>query len=313
VTLYANLVISHTVTLNANGGYFANGNETMISVIPEGRWLVLGANGAYRSDTDTLMVVQGWYYDAECTQLAGVLYGRVQVNGDMTLYAKWSEGCHVSFYGNGGCLYGEADCTDELLTWPVGVVLGDAAPYMEDTSDSSFAGWYLNAECTGDSVDVSAYAPTGDVGFYAKWESGDNNTVTEPVSGDTGGSMTVSIPESGLEGINCDMPEMSQSFNLYASVENALTGETLVYQWQESFDGVNDWQDIINDSADPAQITITKNGPGTYYFRLVVTTQDGGEYISNVCAYTLEETIGAIPARRNRWGRCPCLSALPRH
>lgn len=96
---------------------------------------------------------EAWYLDSEYTQIAEF---PMQLNGDVTLYAKWTTLYNVSFVVNGGTEL-ESVTTDVIETSP--------RTYRDGFI---FDGWYTNPRLSGNAVKFP-YKPTKDVTLYAKW------------------------------------------------------------------------------------------------------------------------------------------------
>ena len=104
----------------------------------------------------------GWYTNAECT---GEPVTKLSLKADATLYAKWAayEYGKIEYELNGGTLPEGA---------PTQYVLTVGATLPVPTKDGhKFMGWYDNAECTGEAVEVISTEATGDFKFYALWQN----------------------------------------------------------------------------------------------------------------------------------------------
>ena len=89
--------------------------------------------------------------------------------GDITLYSKWVDSCTVTFDGNGGLIYGNADMPQYQIKIEAGKQISDN-PYAEIADEHLvFAGWYLEPECINSVENVYEYVPEGNITFYAKW------------------------------------------------------------------------------------------------------------------------------------------------
>ena len=187
VTFYAKWEtrVSYTVTFDANGGYFDNNpntvrRETLIEAGNQvwGNW--------YGEDymTDERKVVVAWYYDAACTELAMNRFGMITVDHDVTLYAEWEDSVETTFDANGGYYFDDMSLTTLVYHDPINEAMQSHASSPR-RNGHGFAGWYLNAECTGDPINVNTYVLTQDETFYAKWVEGDTYTVTFIANGGT--------------------------------------------------------------------------------------------------------------------------------
>ena len=166
ITLYACWSEYWTVTFDANGGCFYGnpGYTTHTTYNPKGYCL---KNTPYLEEKNGLMGA-GWYLNPECTG-EQIYPGNYIPEGDVTLYAKWSEYWTVTFNGNGGYIYEYPGVIETQIEVPINESL-NWNPYIESQNGMMFAGWYLNPECTGEQIDPWGYIPTSDVTLYAKWE-----------------------------------------------------------------------------------------------------------------------------------------------
>ena len=156
--------VIHTVTLDANGGYF-DGDPSCTAKEFE----VMDGQDLYPispKNPDPHLACSGWYYDAACTELAAGftdgLHESFTPEDDVTLYAGWTEAWVVTFDANGGTL--ESDNT-------YSVVKGERLAYHPflrpaDPNRMRFSHWAL---ADGTRVDVWTYIPEGDVTLYARY------------------------------------------------------------------------------------------------------------------------------------------------
>jgi len=154
---------SYKITLDANGGYFDNGEQTINGYVREGNSWWLG-NVMYHADPH--YAVEGWYYDADCTEFAAGYGEEFYPTGNVTLYAKWSEGYLVTFDANGG-YFPDGNMTTRTVTVAMGNPIRHSYEVWNADEHLFFDYWALNADGTGRINGVYEYVPDGDVTLYA--------------------------------------------------------------------------------------------------------------------------------------------------
>ena len=151
ITLYAKWIEDeaevYTVTFDSKGG-----SAVEAQTVEEGGSITLA------TPTKDGFVFGGWFADEACTGEA--LTSPYAPTATLTLYAKWLEEYTVSFDLHH---YGSKARED------VKVAEGSTTTLPAVTRKGfTLAGWYTNAEYTGDPV-ANEYAPTADVTLHAKW------------------------------------------------------------------------------------------------------------------------------------------------
>lgn len=158
VTLYAHYtpVASENVeiTLNANGGKFADNSESKVVTAIKGG-SVLDAEDPERSDYR----FDGWYTQANGGELVDIMFDKL--HEDMTLYAHWVRQYIVTFDANGGVLDGAASLKLDEDSKIAGAPTASKA-------GSDFYGW-IEGSATGDVIDLETYVVKADVTLYAKY------------------------------------------------------------------------------------------------------------------------------------------------
>ena len=164
VTLYAYFTpATYYARLEANGGTLAEENGVE-AISGDTYRAAFTYNTAYTLPvpTRTGYTFGGWFTDAEFT---GEAVTQIAPGTDsITLYAKWTSTAAVSsivYELNGGT---NAGSNPAEYTEGVGTAL--AAP---SRAGYTFAGWYRDAEFTGEAVTEIGADETGDVKLYAKW------------------------------------------------------------------------------------------------------------------------------------------------
>ena len=147
-TLYAKWIQAFTITFNVQGHGTAPAVLNNVTAIPA-ELPVLTAEG---------YVFGGWYTDANCT--TKVVEG-TELNGNITLYAKWTEKVEESFtitFNNKG-----HGTTPDAVK---GSKLPDNLPVLSELG-WTFEGWYLDENCTTEAK--AGQSITADTTLYAKW------------------------------------------------------------------------------------------------------------------------------------------------
>ncbi len=161
ITLYAIWEVkSYTVTLNANEGTIATGKNVTSYTYGVGATLPVTADM-----TKDGFVFAGWFEENDFSGTA-VTEITTSDTGDKTYYAKWDAVYSVTLTANGGAITDGKDVTayvsGKAVTLPTGTDI--------TKTGYTFAGWFADAQFTGDAVTEIAAGATGDKVFYAKWE-----------------------------------------------------------------------------------------------------------------------------------------------
>ncbi len=151
-----------TVTLNANGGAFADGKDTV-----EKSDQKYGAGVDYETPTREGYTFLGWSTDKEATSGSMSLTCPAV---DTTFYAVWAPGTvRLTLMENGGTWAGDSDFENGYIDGTV----GDAVTLPGDTDITrvgyEFQGWYVQGDT--DQKILSNYAfPTKATTLIAKWQ-----------------------------------------------------------------------------------------------------------------------------------------------
>ena len=195
-TLYAQWKQNNekTVLYVANGGAFADGNETM-----EG---VTDSNGVARqplAPTRKGYTFTGWTYDREGTDPVDFTKPIPGSGQHVTFFAQWAELANnekdVLYFTNGG-VFADGNEVLQGVTDADGVARQPLAPTREGYT---FAGWTYDSEGT-DPVDFSKPVQGGGdhVTFYAQWTKNETPAVqTHKVNFYVDGSTTTVEVEDG--------------------------------------------------------------------------------------------------------------------
>ena len=223
---------TYRVTLNANEGSINNGNVTNY---------VYGSTVVLPSDvTKTGYTFNGWFdnenFDGEAiTTIAN------NETGDKVFYAKWTINTYdVILNANGGTIN-----AGEISSYEFGTA--STLPSDVVKTGYTFAGWYDNANLTGEVFTAIANNVTGAKSFYAKWNI---NTYR----------VTLNANEGSINNGN---------------VTNYVYGSTVVLPSDVTKTGhtFNGWYDS-DEFAGEAITTIANNETGdkTYYSKFTVNT-----------------------------------------
>lgn len=180
------------VTYEANGGQFADGNDTM-QVVTDTNGIARLPLQPTREGYDFL----GWSYDRDGNDPVDFTKVIVAGSGHATLYAQWKQNNEktVLYVANGGA-FADGNETMEGVTDSNGVARQPLAPTREGYT---FAGWTYDSEGT-DPVDFSKPVQGGGdhVTFYAQWTKNETPAVqTHKVNFYVDGSTTTVEVEDG--------------------------------------------------------------------------------------------------------------------
>ena len=171
ITVYAHYGRLYNVTFDANGGWFTEYGNTSVLEKTSVEGGQIWGNNYVLAHPDRHMALEGWYYDAACTEPAFSWNEYYTVTGDVTLYAGWAEGYIVTFDAGDG-YFGGGERIQELTILKGRLIGYYIAPYSAD-AELSFAYWTL---ADGTRVNTGpifsfegAYIPTGDVTLYAHY------------------------------------------------------------------------------------------------------------------------------------------------
>ena len=202
-----------TITYDAGSGIFANGSSIFTVEIEPGLYEFDNVEIPTREG----YVFLGWTYNGRSMRFA-------TLKADITVKADWVASYSVTYYGNGGTVFGESSYTD--YTGPgYYYVYGDDVVFRDGYV---FCGW-----ATLDGAQVGRIRMTKDIELFAQWERG------------------VQVTYDANGGVWYD-EETGESY----SVETILEPEGLYYiGWREpekegyEFDGWTidgEWVDHIN-------------------------------------------------------------------
>ncbi len=125
----------------------------------------------------------GWYADAQFSGdgIAGIPAGS---HGDVTVYAKWTAHPYsVTYNLNGGTML---SANPETYTCESAVAL-----FAPEKVGHTFAGWYADAQFTGDAIAAIPAGSHGDLQFFAKWTVNSYRITFDAAGGDAVGATDV--------------------------------------------------------------------------------------------------------------------------
>lgn len=176
ITLYARWLNSKVITFDANGGYYYDDNDNVVSSID-----VRMATGTEinwydcpepNNDNDTQMLL-GWSTSKSAKDL---IYNRAfkQESGRTlddvdTLYSIWVPYHTVMFIGNGQLIGGKSESCINYTGWPECAV-GVPEYFIPETLKSQFVGWSTTPDGENP-FDFEKQVVTTDMTVYAIWKS----------------------------------------------------------------------------------------------------------------------------------------------
>ena len=161
-TLYAvweQIII--TVTLDANGGTFTDGEKTKTVTVTVGEHYTLPTDEPTREGYKLL----GWAATSSATEATYTT--SYTPTADTTLYAVWEQIITVTLNANGGTFTGGAKTKTVTVTAGESIKLPTASDLTRD--GYVFIGWAEN-ENAEEAVYTESYEPTSDITLYAVWK-----------------------------------------------------------------------------------------------------------------------------------------------
>ena len=155
-TSFDSLSTTNTVTLNANGGFFADGSSVKVQKAN------IGADLSELLNYAEIPVYEGYSFVGWDTDLAFV------PEEDVEVFAIWEKNSYVlSFNANGGTFADGSNVA--LFEVGYGDSLGMVVPTTLVNGESAFLGWQT---ADGIKVDLDAMTmPASDLDLYAIWEA----------------------------------------------------------------------------------------------------------------------------------------------
>ncbi len=157
----------YTVTFQANGGYFEDGQTSVTRRIREGRSIEADRD-RYEEPEREGFAFKGWSLTKD-----GKAFEEYEVTKDLTVYAVWAELKTIVFDANGhylkGWPFGRIRTTRWEETFEKGekIDLEEYDSFYYDDIWEKFGGWSLTR--TGPALTSNTYTVTKDVTLYAVW------------------------------------------------------------------------------------------------------------------------------------------------
>ena len=238
MVFYAKWNYEYTIMFALNDGVMSADAENPMTYTAETETFVLP------TPTKENYVFAGWYDNARYN--GGVVTQITKGStGNKTFYAKWNLPYTLTEYSitfglHGGALpagveYPMTYTTAETVTLPIPTKKG-----------YDFAGWYENAECTGEAVWQIVKGSTGDRKFYAKWMLPTYSVTFELNGGElpvgvenpmkyTAGTATFALPKPSKENYDFDgwYDNAECTGDAVSQVTNGSTGNKTFYaKWE---------------------------------------------------------------------------------
>lgn len=246
--IYAKWDESVTLTINANGGSFADwvsgytsiDNQNLAKKVAKG--IAIKKVPIPYKPQDTDLQLWGWYLNPECTEKIEDITSYAPTQ-NVTIYAKWAPPPVITFDANGGYLVWEDGPATlsypATLNEPVSdaykMILGGAAK-----KGAVFAGWYFDKECTQKAENIPAYIVTGDVTFYAKWEVNEETQAQ--------------ISEENVAANFAEILDSEAKVEVTTELETEATTETITEVKNESEEAVTESEtEAIQESEDESE------------------------------------------------------------
>lgn len=199
ITLYAKWLPTYLVTFETNGGSEIASFKTRT------------IENVQQPEKPGFTFIE-WYLDFSLNTKAVF---PLTITKDTTLYAFYKQNFTVRFEANGGSAIN-----------PVSCYFIETSPETAKT-DKTFAGWYLDSECTDENKVTFPFYPAEDVTLFAKWVT-EMYTITYNSNGATGGS----VPETV-------QVEKGSSFVVSPNTGNLTKTGYAFTKWATSTDGAS--------------------------------------------------------------------------
>ena len=192
----------------------------------------------------------GWYESADCSGEAVTTITDL-TNTTATLYAKWTANEYtVTLNTDGGTIAEEEEF--DSYTYGIGAIL----PTSVTREGHTFAGWYNNADLTGDPVIEISATDTGEKEYWAKWTPNTYQVTLHTNDGTIAEGQNVT---SYIYGVGAKLPtenEITKTGYIFAGWYNNadLTGDPVT---EISKTDINDkaywakWEEVENPEPEP--------------------------------------------------------------
>ena len=206
------------VTFDACGGHFAYNDPTFIVSVPKYSSLsdALDMMETVPETDDSNLIWTGMWSESAGGEPIGDVSQYI-INGDITLYAVWTEAVMLTFDPNGG-YFDDQTTYSKKIKVPHGTAFSEVPAVYPANENSVFRGWFEEPDCTGESVDFSDYfLATRDMILYAGWEEQETSRLITLHA--NGGYFSDSSEEDSADLKTFYLPEDSELFGDY-SVRN---------------------------------------------------------------------------------------------
>lgn len=240
ITLYAKWLPTYLVTLETNGG----------SEIASFRTRTI--ENVQQPEKPEFTFIE-WCLDSSLKTKAVF---PLTITKDTTLYAFYKQNFTVTFETNGGSAVNPVSCYSM-----------EASPETAKTN-KTFAGWYLDTECTDENKVTFPFYPSEDVTLFAKWVS-EMYTITYNPNGATGGT----VPETV-------QVEKGSSFVISANTGNLTKTGYAFTKWATSTDGTSGQTYTAGDKLTPSK-NMTLYAQWGKDYAAMVTVPGGSFYLGD--------------------------------
>ncbi len=203
----------------------------------------------------------GWYLNADLKN-GKVEKLTIENLGDVKLYARWSDSeiefdtYEIEYELNGGTLPEGAP-----REWKEGTSVKLVNPTK---AESTFAGWYTNAEFTGEAITEISASQKGDITLYARWENWTFKNINYELNGGTlpEGAANKYPLTQGLKELPTPTKDGFKFLGWYGNAE--FTGEAITSISADATEDVNLWA-LWLDLSKSYNITYVLNGGNSLY------------------------------------------------
>ena len=203
----------------------------------------------------------GWYLNADLKN-GKVEKLTIENLGDIKLYARWSDSeiefdtYEIEYELNGGTLPEGAP-----REWKEGTSVKLVNPTK---AESTFAGWYTNAECTGEAITEISASQKGDITLYARWENWTFKNINYELNGGTlpEGAANKYPLTQGLKELPTPTKDGFKFLGWYGNAE--CTGDVITSISADATEDVNLWA-LWLDLSKSYNITYVLNGGNSLY------------------------------------------------
>ncbi len=178
LVFYAKYTKGYTVTFDFGIGSYEGNSSISYGPFLPGTSVSTAKVSVPQSPVAEGKVFEGWYLDDKFTQKVSeneIL--ATCLNSDVTFYANYAEAVNVTFHANGGSFEGSAEETVTVVVAKNNIV-GGKAPVVSGKDGKAFTGWYTDAACNTEAVNIYKNVYAKDTDLYAGFENDGYFTVT---------------------------------------------------------------------------------------------------------------------------------------